>query len=171
MSENQNLLVSASNKKVADELKNKPWKEDFETCARHSGKAQESRLWTFEPFRQGCLRLLVATDVLDYGISMPSLTHVVVHDPASNEDYVHRIGRTARGNFGKGHALVFFEHYNEELWIAHDSSTCRRPRHSACRRNSGSSQDRRPLTAGSMDGRLPAEQSADGEASALKPAA
>ena len=72
---------------------------------------------------------------LGYGIGVPSVTHVVVHDPASNEEYVHRIGRTARGNFGKGHALVFFEYYNEELWIAHDSSTCRKPRSATARIN------------------------------------
>ena len=52
---------------------------------------------------------------LGYGIGIPSVTHVVVHDPASNEEYVHRIGRTARGNFGKGHALVFYEYYNSNI--------------------------------------------------------
>merc|ERR1711937_598345 len=68
------------------------------------------RLWVLDEFRKGSLQLLVCTDVLGRGIDLPSVSHVVIHEMGDIEDYIHRIGRTARGRYGKGHALVFFEH-------------------------------------------------------------
>merc|ERR1719162_220876 len=44
------------------------------------------------------------------GLDIPDVSHVVVYDMGEIEDYVHRIGRTARGPYGKGHALTFFEY-------------------------------------------------------------
>merc|ERR1712080_625290 len=46
------------------------------------------------------------------GIDIPSVSHVVIHEMGEIEDYIHRIGRTARGRYGKGHALVFFEYWD-----------------------------------------------------------
>jgi len=54
--------------------------------------------------------LLVTTDVMGRGLDIPSITHVVVYDMGDIEDYVHRIGRTARGPLGEGHALTLFEY-------------------------------------------------------------
>merc|ERR1711920_1076129 len=67
-------------------------------------------------FKVGEARLLVATDVMGRGLDIPTITHVVIFDMGELEDYVHRIGRTARGlsvKHGKGHALTLFE-YNEK---------------------------------------------------------
>ncbi|CAE7480942.1 rhlB, partial [Symbiodinium pilosum] len=55
-------------------------------------------------------RVLVATDVLGRGINLPKVTHVFIFDmPGCIEDYIHRIGRTARGLDGQGKAITFFE--------------------------------------------------------------
>jgi len=84
----------------------------------HSGRTQESRLWTLDQFRKGKLHLLVATDVSGRGIDIPSVSHVIVFDMGRIDDYVHRIGRTARGKYGKGKAVVFFEYYYKEPGLA-----------------------------------------------------
>lgn len=117
-SEDNKVLVFVSQKTFADELSQKLWESGFKADAMHGGKSQESRLWVLDEFRKGNLRLLVATDVLGRGIDIPKVSHVVVFDMGSVQDYVHRIGRTARGVDGKGHALVFFEYYYKEPGIA-----------------------------------------------------
>merc|ERR1719183_1146019 len=76
----------------------------------HGGKKQEARMETLESFKNGDCRLLVATDVMGRGLDIPTITHVVVYDMGDIEDYVHRIGRTARGPHGNGHALTLFEY-------------------------------------------------------------
>eukprot|EP00931_Biecheleriopsis_adriatica_P054842 TRINITY_DN32311_c0_g1_i1.p1 TRINITY_DN32311_c0_g1~~TRINITY_DN32311_c0_g1_i1.p1 ORF type:complete len:531 (+),score=119.75 TRINITY_DN32311_c0_g1_i1:34-1626(+) len=117
-SEENKVLVFVSQKGLADELANNLWEAGFKAAAMHGGKSQDSRLWTLDQFRKGELRLLVATDVIGRGIDIPSVSHVVVYDMGLIEDYVHRIGRTARGKNGKGHALAFFEYYYKEPGIA-----------------------------------------------------
>mmetsp|Transcript_24564 Transcript_24564/g.58292 ORF Transcript_24564/g.58292 Transcript_24564/m.58292 type:complete len:512 (-) Transcript_24564:69-1604(-) len=119
-SQENKVLVFVSQKQYADELANKLWEGGFKAAAMHGGKNQESRLWTLDQFRKGEFRLLVATDVIGRGIDIPSVSHVVVFDMGTIDDYVHRIGRTARGLYGKGHALVFFEYWHKEPGIAAD---------------------------------------------------
>jgi len=110
-SDENKVLVFVSQKDFADNLCQKLWDLGFHSGAMHGGKAQESRLNTLEKFRKGEIRLLVATDVLGRGIDIPSVSHVVVYEMGTVEDYIHRIGRTARGKDAKGHALVFFEYH------------------------------------------------------------
>merc|ERR1719507_2977629 len=117
-SQEHKVLVFVSQKTLADELANKLWEAGFKAAAMHGGKAQESRLWTLDQFRKGEFRLLIATDVIGRGIDIPSVSHVVVYEMGSIDDYVHRIGRTARGLDAKGHALVFFEYYYKDAHIA-----------------------------------------------------
>ncbi|CAE8626028.1 unnamed protein product [Polarella glacialis] len=117
-SEENKVLVFVSQKLLADELANKLWEAGYKSAAMHGGKPQDSRLWTLDQFRKGDLRLLVATDVVGRGIDIPSVSHVVVFDMGSIDDYVHRIGRTARGKNGKGHALAFFEFWHKDPGIA-----------------------------------------------------
>jgi len=117
-SDDNKVLVFVSQKTYADELANKLWDVGFKAAAMHGGKSQDSRLWTLDQFRKGDLRLLVATDVIGRGIDIPSVSHVVVFEMGTIDDYVHRIGRTARGKDGRGHALVFFEYWHKEPGIA-----------------------------------------------------
>jgi len=112
------VLVFVSQKTLADELSKALWEDGFHADAMHGGKSQESRLWVLEQFRQGKIRLLVVTDVLSRGIDIPNVSHVVIHEMGGIEDYVHRIGRTARGVDGHGRALVFFEYYSKQPELA-----------------------------------------------------
>jgi ATP-dependent RNA helicase RhlE len=74
----------------------------------HSDKTQEARVAALEGFREGRVHLLVATDIAARGIDVDGITHVVNFDvPHSPDDYVHRIGRTARaGKRGIAISLV-----------------------------------------------------------------
>ncbi len=75
--------------------------------ALHGGMAQADRTRTLDAFRHGDLRVLIATNVAARGLDIPDITHVVNYDiPQNPEEYIHRIGRTARA--GKaGVAMTF----------------------------------------------------------------
>ncbi len=74
---------------------------------------QRQRLRLMERFKSGELKILVATDVASRGIHVEDITHVINYDvPQDKEDYVHRIGRTARaGKSGKAITLA------DEKWV------------------------------------------------------
>ena len=73
----------------------------------HGGKAQDERFVTLERFRQGANKILVTTDVACRGIDIPEVEYVINYDlPDNPENYVHRCGRTGRGN-RRGQALGF----------------------------------------------------------------
>jgi len=66
----------------------------------HSDKAQSTRINTLESSKNGEIRVLISTDVAARGIDFVGITHVINFDlPPAYEDYVHRIGRTARASF------------------------------------------------------------------------
>jgi ATP-dependent RNA helicase RhlB len=77
-------------------------------CRLISGDvAQEKRLRIMKAFKEGSLPILIATDVASRGLHIDGVTHVVNYDlPEDREDYVHRIGRTARAG-AKGKAISF----------------------------------------------------------------
>merc|ERR1711972_187207 len=84
------------------------------TNAMHGGRKQYDRDWNLQRFKDGEIRLLVATDVMGRGLDIPTITHVVIYDMGDVDDYIHRIGRTARGLTDRpGHALTLFE-YNQK---------------------------------------------------------
>ena len=73
----------------------------------HSNKAQSSRINAIDAFKAGGVRVLVSTDVSARGIDVSDISHVINFDlPPRYEDYVHRIGRTARANT-EGVAISF----------------------------------------------------------------
>ncbi len=75
--------------------------------ALHGGIDQDLRFAILERFRKGENTILITTDVACRGIDIPSMDYVVNYDlPENPENYVHRCGRTGRGN-NKGHALSF----------------------------------------------------------------
>ena len=77
-------------------------------CAQLSGDvAQEKRVRILEDFREGKLKVVVATDVAGRGIHVAGISHVVNYDiPEHPEDFVHRIGRTGRAGVS-GEAITF----------------------------------------------------------------
>jgi ATP-dependent RNA helicase RhlE len=65
--------------------------------AMHADKTQAQRVRALEGFKQGEIRVLVATDIAQRGLDISGITHVINYDvPQQPEDYVHRIGRTGR---------------------------------------------------------------------------
>ncbi len=73
----------------------------------HANKGQNTRINAMEAFREGNVRVLVATDVAARGIDIQEVSHVINFDvPLIYEDYVHRIGRTGRANH-TGEAITF----------------------------------------------------------------
>ncbi|MDC0657202.1 DEAD/DEAH box helicase [Leisingera sp. SS27] len=78
-------------------------KYGYDAAAIHGDLDQSQRTKTLDAFREGSLRILVASDVAARGLDVPSVSHVFNFDvPGHAEDYVHRIGRTGRaGREGK----------------------------------------------------------------------
>ncbi|MGE5449397.1 MAG: DEAD/DEAH box helicase, partial [Bacteroidales bacterium] len=65
----------------------------------HSNKGQSTRLNAINAFKSGIVRILITTDISARGIDVEMISHVINFDlPNNHEDYVHRIGRTARAN-------------------------------------------------------------------------
>lgn len=82
-------------------------KSGHSSVAIHGNKSQSQRQRALKAFTKNEARILVATDVAARGLDIPNVSHVINYDqPATYEDYVHRIGRTGRGN-ATGKALTF----------------------------------------------------------------
>ena len=82
----------------------------------HGDRSQAQRTRALDQFKRGKLRVLVATDVAARGIDVQALGHVVNFDvPMVPEDYVHRVGRTARAEL-TGEAITFVSHEEERLF-------------------------------------------------------
>jgi ATP-dependent RNA helicase RhlE len=79
----------------------------IKSITMHGGKDQQDRLEVMNKFKSGEIKLLIATDVSARGIDIAHVDYVVNYDlPDEAENYVHRVGRTGRGN-QKGHAVSF----------------------------------------------------------------
>ena len=102
----QVLVFTASTYK-ADNVSDKLRKNGIEARAIHGKKNQEARKMALQDFKNGRLRVLVATDLLSRGIDIEYLPHVINYElPRSPKDYIHRIGRTGRAE-SSGEAITF----------------------------------------------------------------
>jgi ATP-dependent RNA helicase RhlE len=101
-------LVFTRTRHRADRLAKTLNREGFACAAIHGDRTQSQRMRALEGFRSGAVPMLVATDVVARGIDVDGITHVINFDmPTQPEDYVHRIGRTARaGASGTAVTLV-----------------------------------------------------------------
>jgi ATP-dependent RNA helicase RhlE len=82
----------------------------------HSNKAQSTRINAIQAFKQGEVRVLITTDVSARGMDASMVSHVLNFDvPSDYENYVHRIGRTARAG-NQGNAITFIEPSEEWHW-------------------------------------------------------
>ncbi len=102
------VMVFTETKKNADRIVEKLgdyWKGELSVL--HSNKVQNSRLNALKAFKEGRTRILVASDVAARGIDVQEVSHVINFDiPSIPEEYVHRIGRTARAG-REGTAISF----------------------------------------------------------------
>ena len=85
-------------------------KNNIRSAAIHGNKSQSARQKALEDFRNGLVRVLVATDIAARGIDIDDISHVINFElPNVSESYVHRIGRTARAG-ASGKAISFCDH-------------------------------------------------------------
>jgi ATP-dependent RNA helicase RhlE len=107
------VLVFTRTKHGANRLAEQLAKDGLKSTAIHGNKSQAARTRALQDFKQGKVRVLVATDVASRGLDIDQLPHVVNFElPNVPEDYVHRIGRTGRaGNVGRAVSLVCGDEY------------------------------------------------------------
>jgi superfamily II DNA/RNA helicase len=103
-----NALIFCNRKRDVDILYRSLTRHGFDTAALHGDMSQPKRTETLERFKNGEIRLLVASDVAARGLDIQGLSHVFNFDvPYHPEDYVHRIGRTGRaGRQGRAFMLA-----------------------------------------------------------------
>jgi superfamily II DNA/RNA helicase len=114
-------LVFVRTKRGADLVKRLA-SSRVQAVAMHGDKSQGQRERALASFESGVVDTLVATDVAARGIDVAGITHVINYDiPATRDDYVHRIGRTARaGASGVGVTLVAHDQTRELAGMAVD---------------------------------------------------
>ncbi len=104
----ERAIVFARTKSGASRLASNLRARGYSASAIHGDRSQAERVRALEGFRQGAVKILVATDIAARGIDVDDISHVINYDlPFSTKDYVHRIGRTARaGRRGVAISLV-----------------------------------------------------------------
>ena len=101
------VLVFTRTKHRANRLADWLCKRGIEADRIHGNRSQAQRTKALEGFKNGTVRVLVATDIAARGIDVSELSHVVNFDvPNVPEDYIHRVGRTARAG-ATGDAFTF----------------------------------------------------------------
>jgi len=103
------VIVFTRTKHKANRIYQKLINVGIQTEAIHSNKSQAARQRALNAFKDGEIRVLIATDIAARGIDIDAISHIVNFDiPSTPEDYVHRIGRTARAG-ASGTAITFCE--------------------------------------------------------------
>ena len=101
------VIIFSSSKQKVKELAMAFRRMDINVAAMHSDLEQSAREQVMKDFKNGHIDVLVATDVVSRGIDIVDINLIINYDiPNDPEDYVHRIGRTARGTDGKGMAIT-----------------------------------------------------------------
>ena len=103
----ERVLVFTRTKRRADKVCRELRRNGIGGAPIHSNRTQAQRQQALEGFKSGKHRVLVATDIVSRGIDVDNISHVINFDmPSRHEDYVHRIGRTARAG-SSGTAISF----------------------------------------------------------------
>lgn len=103
----EKVLVFAKTKNGVERLSDDLINSGFKADSIHGDKRQSKREKALNRFKTNQVKILVTTDVAARGLDINDITHVINYDlPATYDDYVHKIGRTGRGN-KKGEALTF----------------------------------------------------------------
>lgn len=104
----KNAIVFCNRKRDVATLQRSLERHGFDTGSLHGDMDQESRTKTLARFKDGSLKILIASDVAARGLDIPDVSHVFNFDvPTHAEDYVHRIGRTGRaGRLGAAFTIV-----------------------------------------------------------------
>jgi len=109
------IIVFCSTKRGADELSRELGRFKLPVASIHGDRSQQEREEALSAFKRGDIRILVATDVIARGIDIVEVSLVINYDvPRELEDYIHRIGRTARAD-SKGDAITFVSHHERRF--------------------------------------------------------
>ena len=101
------VIVFTRTKHGADRVSKKLVQDGLSSAALHGNRSQNQRQKALAGFKDGSVRVLVATDIAARGIDVDGISHVVNFDtPNIPEDYIHRIGRTGRAE-ATGDAITF----------------------------------------------------------------
>jgi ATP-dependent RNA helicase RhlE len=110
------VLVFTRTKHRADRLARQLSKHGVAAAPIHGDRSQGQRQQALEAFKKGRVPILIATDIVARGIDVDEISHVINYDlPNNPEDYVHRIGRTARA--GRGGSAVTLMAPEEEMQL------------------------------------------------------
>ncbi len=102
----ERVIIFSRTKHGADRVAKNLEIDGHQAAAIHGNKSQNARQAALKGFASGKVRILVATDIAARGIDVPNITHVINYElPDDAENYVHRIGRTAR-NGASGFAIT-----------------------------------------------------------------
>jgi len=103
----ERVIVFTQMKHMANRVVKKLSERGINAVAIHGNKSQNARTEALTHFKQGRIKVLVATDIAARGIDVDGISHVINYDlPIEAETYVHRIGRTARAG-AEGNAISF----------------------------------------------------------------
>lgn len=109
------VIVFTRTKRMADKLTLALKKRRLSVSVLHGDRSQSQRVQALENFRAGHSQVLVATDIAARGIDIADISHVINYDvPGMPEDYVHRIGRTARAE-ATGDAFTLMDKMEEQM--------------------------------------------------------
>src|SRR5210317_2528956 len=110
------IVLFVKTKRSADKIALQLRKDKLNAEAIHGDLRQIKREKVLMKFRKNQFQILVATDVAARGLDIPFIEHVINYDiPQNPEDYIHRIGRTARAG-AKGKALTFITPADKKNW-------------------------------------------------------
>ena len=112
------IMVFVRTKTRVDDVTRTLKSYGFKVEAIHGDKTQGQRNRVIKKFKEGTSRILVATDIAARGLDVPQVEHVINYDlPRMKEDYVHRVGRTAR-NGADGEALSYITPSDHKAWLS-----------------------------------------------------
>ena len=110
------ILIFAKTKIGVDKLVKKLKASSIKASALHGGMRQNKRSKIMQNFRNERFRILVATDIASRGLDVPHIEHIINYDmPQAPEDFIHRIGRTARAG-SVGEAVSFLTQKDTRIW-------------------------------------------------------
>jgi superfamily II DNA/RNA helicase len=105
----QKILIFGRQKHGVKDLERDLMNRGFSADSLHGNKTHAQRVRAMEKFKEGRVSILVATDVAARGLDIKGINLVINYElPESHDDYVHRIGRTGRGEH-QGKALTFIK--------------------------------------------------------------
>ncbi|PIT15304.1 RNA helicase [Snodgrassella alvi] len=112
------VIVFCNTKQSVDQVNRELNRRGISAQAIHGDKSQQTRLETLAQFKEGSLRVLVATDVAARGLDIAELPFVINYElPLNAEDYVHRIGRTGRAG-AEGVAISLMDEQEQKVFNA-----------------------------------------------------